>query len=135
MDLSRWAFAFVFTQVVEVPIYSHALARSAHQAPLRRICIAFGASTWTHPIVWFLLPQLWALAFTPVVFVRGVTSLDAGFAIRAVAYLSFVEGFAIAGEAAYLKAFGLPSALRWSFLANATSSLIGIASTWLTGWP
>jgi hypothetical protein len=48
--MRAWLAAFVFTQLVEVPIYSVGLRC--------RPWVAFGASAITHPIVWLGLPPL-----------------------------------------------------------------------------
>ena len=53
--LAHWAFAFVFTQIIEVPIYM----RGLRVGPLK----AFGASALTHRVVWFVIPALWAALY------------------------------------------------------------------------
>ncbi len=45
--IALWLKAFLFTQLVEVPVYRRTLGVSTFQA--------FGASMITHPIVWFVL--------------------------------------------------------------------------------
>lgn len=106
--LQAWLLAFIFTQMVEVPIYAVGLRV--------RIPVAFGASAITHPIVWFVifrfvpLPYLW---------------LTVG-----------AEAFAIAVEAAYFALlFHRRRAWLWSAVANAVSLGTGMLSRWLFGMP
>jgi hypothetical protein len=123
--IRAWFDAFVFTQVVEVPVYvlciRHAI-RAGHCARPRslfwQIVLAFGASAITHPQVWFVIPRIPAASY-----------LEYG--IRA-------EGFAVAVEAFYFYSFHvvyLRRALAWSLLANCLSAGIGLASRELYGWP
>ena len=49
-----WLQSFLFTQVVEVPVYMQALPGGRWRAGL----IAFGASSLTHPVVWFVFPVM-----------------------------------------------------------------------------
>jgi hypothetical protein len=105
-----WLIAFVFTQMVEVPVYSRGLRVG--------LLPAFGASAITHPILWFVifpflpLPYLWLV-------VVG-------------------EAFAFLAEAAYF-AFLVRRpwvrALLWSALANGASYGIGMLSRTLFGVP
>lgn len=103
-----WLVAFLFTQMVEVPVYSRGLGVSLPSA--------FGASAITHPILWFVvfpylpLPYLWLI-------VVG-------------------EAFAFLVEAAYF-AYLLRRrrALLWSALANAASFATGMLSRQLFGVP
>jgi hypothetical protein len=103
-----WLWAFLFTQMVEVPIYAVGLRVG--------ILAAFGASAITHPIVWFVLfrylplPYLWL-------------------AVAA-------EAFAFAVETAYFALlFRRRRAWLWSALANAASFGAGLLSRWLFGMP
>jgi hypothetical protein len=110
--MSEWFFAFLFTQAVEVPIYSVAL----HRHPLAsRLAIAFATSLLTHPVVWVLV--IWYAD-------RGYWRVVAG-----------AEALAVLVEAAYLRAFTVRSALRWSLLANASSLGLGIVSRLMLGFP
>lgn len=52
-SILQWLWAFLATQLVEVPIY---LGFSRSQPMGRRWLYAFGASTLTHPAMWFLAP-------------------------------------------------------------------------------
>jgi hypothetical protein len=112
----EWLYAFLFTQVVEVPIYMFALARSCPRVRPRaqRALIAFGASALTHPIVWFVIPRL-----IPSYFTMGVSA----------------EAFAVFVEACYMYAFGARWAFAWSLFANAASVGLGLSSRGLFGWP
>jgi hypothetical protein len=107
--LTPWLSAFVFTQCVEIPIYTR-LARATLPA-------AFGASALTHPIVWFIIPEL----------------------MQGRGYLAMVlvaETFAVVAEALYLGlAFGVNRPLCWALLANVTSAGLGLLSRALLGWP
>jgi hypothetical protein len=103
-----WLWAFIFTQMVEVPIYSVGLRV--------RILPALGASAITHPILWFVLfphlhlPYLWLIVIG--------------------------ESFALLVEAAYFAwIFRRPRALLWSAVANGASFGVGMLSRWLFGVP
>ena len=110
--MNEWLLAFLFTQAVEVPIYSVALNRRP-VAP--RFAIAFGASLLTHPIVWALV----------------ICYGDGGY-WRVVAG---AESLAVLVEAAYLHAFEVRSAAGWSLLANASSLGLGMLSRLVMGFP
>jgi hypothetical protein len=107
--LGAWLAAFVFTQIIEVPIYTRWLRCS----PL----VAFGASAITHPIVWFGF-------FHP--------AWHAPYALK----LVLAEVFAWLVEAAY---FGLilrqRRVLLVALVANAASLGVGLLSRWLFGAP
>lgn len=103
-----WLWAFAFTQMVEVPIYSVGLRVG--------LLPAFGASAITHPILWFAifphlqLPYVWLL-------VVG-------------------EGFTFLVEAGYFALlFRRRRAWLWSAVANAASFGTGMLSRWLFGMP
>jgi hypothetical protein len=103
-----WLIAFVFTQMVEVPIYSRGLRVG--------LLPALGASAITHPVLWFAifpylpLPYLWLI-------VVG-------------------ETFAFLTEAAYFAfLFRRRRALLWSALANGASFGVGMLSRHLFGTP
>jgi hypothetical protein len=105
--LRLWLARFLFTQLVEVPIYSYALRGQ----PL----VAFGASALTHPFVFFVFPRLWP---------------DGRWAMIALA-----EAFAVIVEALYLRRFGLRRALLWSLLSNGASFTLTPLSHRAFGWP
>lgn len=106
--LQAWFLAFVFTQMVEVPIYAVGLRVG--------IPAAFGASAITHPIVWFVI-----FPFLPLPYVWVTIA---------------AEAFAIAAEAAYFTLLlHRRRAWLWSIVANGASFGTGILSRWLFGMP
>lgn len=125
IDLAGWAFAFAFTQAIEVPIYMRAL----RVGPLK----AFGASAITHPVVWFVIPGVWSA-------LHGWAALHiAGFSLgwigQRLGYGVLAESFAVAVEAAYFSSLGLKRAFLGSLAANAASALLGLLWSALIGWP
>jgi hypothetical protein len=110
-----WLSAFAVTQLIEVPIYLLCMQRQAFDARWpTRLLIAFGASAFTHPIVWFVLPRL------------GLSYWS---------YVALAETFAVLAEAFYLGRFGIRRPALWALLANATSAGLGLTSRYLFGWP
>ena len=106
--MKAWLMAFAFTQAVEVPIYQRGGAS---------VWVAFLASTFTHPLVWFGFPAL--------------HSLGLGYWGTVV----LVECFAIGAEALWLSLRGVRRAFLWSALANGTSVTLGLLSRAIFGWP
>ncbi|AKT37455.1 hypothetical protein [Chondromyces crocatus] len=105
---TAWLSAFLFTQCVEMPIYARC-ARTGWGP-------AFGASALTHPIVWFVMPEL----------------LPGNYWVM----VAVAEAFAVVAEAVYLRfGFRLERALLWSLLANGASFSIGLLSRHAFGWP
>ncbi len=106
--LKAWLAAFLFTQIVEMPIYSLGL----RVGPLP----AFGASAITHPLLWFVffpyvsLPYLWKLVISEAL----VFLVEAG-------YFAFL--------------LRRRRALLWSALANGASLGLGLLSRHLFGMP
>jgi hypothetical protein len=118
--VTAWLGAFALTQIVEVPIYLRALlARDDPDRPFDRLLpallVGFGASAITHPIVWFVMPQLIPNDYVLMVAVA--------------------ETFAVLAEAAWLRAFGLRRALLWALFCNAASVLVGLTLRHTFGWP
>jgi hypothetical protein len=108
-QLQAWLTAFVFTELVEVPIYRRSL-----ECPL---LVAFGASAVTHPIVWFVF-------FHP--------AWQADYLTRVIA----AELFAWLAEAAYFRVVvHARRALLWSAVANGASVGLGFLSRYLFGVP
>lgn len=104
-----WLRAFLFTQLIEVPIYWRGLRC--------RLPVAFGASAITHPIVWFVI-------FSP--------RWQASYGVK----LVVAELFAWLLEAAYFRVvFKRPRALLWALIANAASLGLGLLSRRLFGAP
>ena len=93
----RWFFGYLITQAIEVPLYVRVTSWR----------VAFLASTFTHPIVWFVFPMYWP---------RGYTSM-----------VIAAEVFAWGIEALWLKTNGVHRAMLWSFIANGASFCIGLA--------
>jgi hypothetical protein len=103
-----WLYAFLFTQMVEIPIYAVGLRVS--------LLAAFGASAITHPVLWFVLFPHLHLSYLWLVVVG--------------------ESFAVLVEAAYFAfVFRRRRALLWSLLANASSLGLGLLSRFLFGMP
>jgi hypothetical protein len=103
-----WAIAFLFTQMVEVPIYAVGL----RVGPLS----AFGASAITHPVLWFVIFPYLHLSYFWLIVIG--------------------ESFAFLVEAAYFAwIFRRRRALLWSALANAASFSTGMLSRWMFGVP
>ena len=104
--IDTWAGAFAATQLAEIPVYLHAGSRLP---AAQRWLFAAGASTITHPVVWFAFP--W-------------DSGHYGMVITA------AEGFAVAAEALWAGCFRLRHPLEWSLAANAVSVLFGTLLRW-----
>ncbi len=102
MSLNDWSGAFLLTQLIEVPIYM----RAARSLPLlKRATYAFGASTITHPIIWFCLP--WeSMPYVPL--------------------LIAAEGFAFGTEGLWGHCWRVPRPWLTSLAANATSLAAGM---------
>ena len=129
----RYAFAFFATQAIEVPIYVRGPLRTM---PTRRaLVVAFGASLLTHPIAALVLPWLVAHIVERPVFVPGHTVLDAAFGIKVLVHGFASEGFAVVGEALYLRRVGVRRPLLWSLAANGASVTVGAILTLTTGFP
>lgn len=102
-----WAWAFAFTQLVEVPVYLRLLRCTGVRA--------FGASALTHPLIWAVFPRL-----------------PLGYAYAVIA----CELFAWLAEAAYFaRPYGLRRALWASLCANAASCVLGFISRALFNAP
>jgi hypothetical protein len=123
--LVHWAFAFAFTQAVEIPVYRRLLRTST--------LASFGASAITHPVVWFGIPPL-ADALFAAMARRGLSIVHHSL-FRTLVFALLAEGFAVGVEALYFKALSAPRPLRASLLANALSALLGYLCWSLTGFP
>jgi hypothetical protein len=109
--MNDWWQAFLLTQWVEIPVYLYAgrLLPGAN-----RILLAVGASSVTHPIVWFAFPwQEWPYLPTAMA----------------------AECFAIVTEALLCYLAGIKRPILWSLLANGSSVAIGVALRWFIDWP
>ena len=95
--VSDWAWAFAFTQLVEVPIYVRFFGCS--------LLRAFGASLLTHRVIWCVFPHL-HMAYVPAV--------------------ALAELFAWMAEAGYfLPRYGRRRALWTALLANVARASLG----------
>lgn len=112
--MQAWLGAFLFTQLVEVPIYAFALSGKMRV----RLAIAFSASLITHPFVWFGFPYVGR-------------ALASGYWVT----VGVAELFAITVEALLLHLLGLKRAWLWAIVANVTSASLGLLSRYAFGWP
>jgi len=117
--VTAWLGAFVFTQVVEGPIYVRA-QRGQKRSLGAKVILALVASAITHPIVWFVIPAVWMHA----------RQLGGYWAMVAIA-----EAFAVGVEAAYFWALGLKRPWLWALGANVASAGLGFLSRAAFGWP
>lgn len=102
MNANGWLAAFLLTQVIEVPVYL--LAAHALILP-KRVVYACGASTFTHPVIWFCLP--WAGGpYVPLVIVA--------------------EAFAVIVEALWGRLWRVQRPWKASLLANTASVCLGL---------
>ena len=107
MSVNDWFIAFLLTQGIEVPLYLW-WARSMPGAG--RAIYAVGASTITHPVIWFCLP--WEIApYVPL--------------------LLAAEGFAVVVEGLWGRLWKVPRAWCASLFANAASLGIGSLIRWM----
>jgi hypothetical protein len=120
-----WFWAFLFTQIVEVPIYKRGMRARVHEA--------FGASALTHPIVWFVIPELWDWFYLHVLATHAglLLNLDARYYIM----VAIAETFAVSAEAWYFRFLGLDKPWRWAFIANMASFGLGMLSRAIFGFP
>jgi len=102
-----WLAAYLITQAVEIPIYLYAGRRIAGW---RRWFLAIGASTVTHPVVWFAFP--WETASWELCFV-------------------FAEIFAVVVEGGMGKWAGLMRPWFCALVANGASVTAGLLIHWI----
>lgn len=118
----QWSIAFCFTQLVEMGVYvrAHAPLSDGTQRPIaERLAIAFGASGITHPLVWFVIPD---------VAMNGLGIAEWWHVV------AIAEVFAVLTEAIYLRAFGVRWAILWSLAANGTSFVGGLFCYDILDW-
>lgn len=120
-----WFWAFLFTQIVEVPIYMRGMRARFYEA--------LGASALTHPIVWFVIPQLGDWFYVQVLERRMNIWLTTS--MRYVIMIAFAEVFAVVAEALYFRVIGLEKPWRWSFIANMASFGLGMLSRYCFDFP
>lgn len=120
-----WLVAFVFTQLVEVPLYRW-LARV-------RLDEAFTASALTHPVVWWIIPRLFDDAY--IALVAPHPSLWLEETPRYVAMVILCEAYAVGVEAIYLRVRGVRRPLGIAFVVNMASVGLGLACRATFGVP
>ncbi|HRI65804.1 MAG TPA: hypothetical protein PK156_16270 [Polyangium sp.] len=120
-----WFWAFLFTQIVEVPIYMRGMRARFHEA--------LGASSLTHPIVWFVIPELCDRFYLTILSRRADIWLPSS--TRYVLMIIVAEVFAVVMEALYFRFLRLPNPWRWSFIANMASFGLGMISRHTLGFP
>lgn len=108
-EIWAWLAAYLGTQFVEVPIYLRATGGRWAESWL--------ASTWTHPLVWFVFPAL----------------IPPGWGYWGMVAAS--ETFAVVVEAIWLASRGVRSAWLWSLGANGASLILGLLARQTLGFP
>lgn len=108
--------AFAFTQMVEVGVYAQAHDRPRPLA--ERLAIGFACSGITHPLVWFVIPELARAA--------GIE--------RYWTMVACAEAFAVLAEAAFLSGFRVRHPLAWALAANTSSFVMGLYGYRLLAW-
>lgn len=104
-----WFGAFVLTQAIEIPIYL--------RATRGRWGVAVLASTWTHPVVWFVFPLIAPLSW-------GYWGM-----------VGAAESFAVLVEPVCLACFQVRHALGWGLIANGASLVVGLLLRETLGFP
>lgn len=120
-----WFWAFLFTQVVEVPIYMRGIRARFHEA--------LGASSLTHPIVWFVIPELMDWFYLTILERHASIWLTSSTRYGIMVFVA--EVFAVVAEALYFRFIGLEKPWRWSLIANMASFGLGSLSRAWFGVP
>jgi hypothetical protein len=94
---------------------------------------ALGASSLTHPIVWFVIPQMADWFYLQVLERRLNIWLTVS--MRYGIMVAFAEVFAVVAEALYFRVIGLEKPWRWSLIANMASFGLGMTSRYYLGFP
>lgn len=132
MTLLTWAYfgswlaAFALTQAIEVPLYLRLTVP-------RRPWVAFGASAWTHPLLWFAWPYGW-IALTnhaPSVVLPWLDGADRE------TWLStgVAEFLVVVLEGLWFRALRGQRPWRASLIANTASCGVGVLLHFTIGWP
>ena len=100
--------AFTLTQVIEITV-GMLLWKDEKVSSIRKIATLFGASLITHPMVWFVFPEI-----------RDEGGYSYG------EYLLMAESYAYGVEALYYYAFRIKRPILLSVLANSCSFLTGV---------
>lgn len=103
-----WIMAFSLTQVLEITV-GMLVWRDKEVSPFRKIRIVFCASLLTHPMVWFIFPQI-----------RD----EGGFSYGQ--YILMAESYAYGVEALYYYALRVQRPIVLSVLTNSCSFLTGM---------
>lgn len=111
--LDTWTGAFCLTQLVEIPVY---LIAAARLPAWRRWLFAAGASTLTHPVVWFAFP--WP----------SQPGADGEYNYAAVVVAA--ETFAVLTEAGWGRLLRVPHPFILALAANAASVGAGFLLRW-----
>lgn len=110
--VSEWFVAFVLTLAVEVPIASY-LLRRVEPDRLRLVILLVVANLATHPIVWYVMTQL--------------------FLIGTWEYVLAAESWAVGAEAVFyavaFRGLDLRRAIGVAVVANGASFIVG----WIVG--
>lgn len=120
--LLMWLGAFALTQVIEAPIYARWSVRGDWRSALL-------ASTWTHPVLWFVATPLWQHLRWPLADLTG--AYDPAAWDMPVLYAMEVT-IALA-EGAWLRSRGGVRPWLWAGVANGASFLTGELIYWVTG--
>lgn len=130
-----WLMAFVFTQMVEAPIYLRAQRlHGPSRSTLARVAIALGASAITHPPLWAFSSRAWVWLYLSVIERFPQARVESPIA-RYVIYVLLAEGVVWLVEGLYLHALRVRYAWRWALVANAASVLLGFGSRAIFGVP
>ena len=103
-----WIVAFTLTQMIEITV-GLLLWRDQKVSLIRKIGILFGASLLTHPLVWFVFPDMsaeWGLSYTE--------------------YLLMAETYAYGLEAFYYFSLRVSRPIMLSTVTNSFSFLTGV---------
>ena len=104
----NWIMAFSITQVVEITVGS--LFWKDEDISTKRKCLTiFGASLITHPMVWFVFPNI---------------QHEGGFSYEE--YLLMAEGYAYSVEAFYYYVVKVKRPILLSIATNTCSFLLGL---------
>jgi len=128
-----WFLAFVFTQVLEVPIYYVALARregARERDQVWRVGFAFLASMATHPYVWFVIPSLFYSRMWDSWTFSWPWLQEWQYTLFFVA----AESFAVVAEGLLLMGLRVPRPFLWALAANAFSAFSGLLLRKLGWW-
>jgi hypothetical protein len=128
-ELAPWVIAFVFTQLIEIPIYTVWMTQWCGFGTARSLAIGFAMSAVTHPAVWFLLPKVYYSL------VESYLGMNPASGSAYVGMLVVVESFAVLFEAWMLYRIGVKDSLRVSFVANMSSFGLGMLSRHYFGIP